>query len=174
MCAQKGTKKPPGESPGPPVSPSGRYSLFCLFALCCSWIDSTRVPALRLPPAGPSFGVPPNDWPGDASAACLPTGSNVLPAVAHRCIASLLRSDSERSPAAGSPPLRGRQAELVESQTPRSEPRRTLLFTGHRSSSFAERVRKSPAEVGRPVGTAPSKGVQKRRFWRAFGYFSRV
>ena len=26
-------------------------------------------PALRLPPAGPSFGVPPNDWPGNASAA---------------------------------------------------------------------------------------------------------
>ena len=33
---------------------------------------------------------------------------------------------------------------------------------------------KVPRRGGRPLGAAPSKGVQNRRFWRAFGYFSRV
>ena len=89
------------------------------------------------------------------------------------CGADLPRSDSE-GPLAGSLPLRGRQAELFKCQSTRSEPRRIDLFTGHRRSCLSERVRKTPAEAGRPNGTAPSKGVQKRRVWRAFGYFSRV
>ena len=104
-----------------------------------------RVPALRLPPAGPSFGVPPNDWPGDASAACLPTGSIGDEATGGvRCVFAAQRFGA--IPSAGSPPLRGRQAELVERQTTRSEPRRKLLFTGQSSSSFAERVRKTPVK----------------------------
>ena len=46
------------------------------------------------------------------------------------------RAAIRRVPAADSVPLRGRQAELVESQATRSEPRRKRSFTGHRSSSL--------------------------------------
>ena len=38
-----------GAPPVPPASPGGRYSIFILFALCCSWFDSTQVLTLRLP-----------------------------------------------------------------------------------------------------------------------------
>ncbi len=82
------------------------------------------------------------------------------PAVAHRCGAGLPRSDSEE-PFAGSTPLRGRRAELDESQTTRSEPRRKRSFTGHRSSSLAERPRKAPVYFG-GLGEHPQ---------RLFGYF---
>ena len=69
---------------------------------------------------------------------------------------------TRRPPLAGSIPLRGRQAELDESQTPRLEPRRAHLFTGHRSSSLAERVRESPIKRrgSSPWGLAP--------FWLLF------
>ena len=121
-----------------------------------------RVPALRLPPAGPSFGVPPNDWPGDASAACLPTGPNGGPCcgTSVRCRFALQRFGG--SPlAAGSVPLGGRQAESDNRQTTRSEPRRIFLFTGHRNSSFAGVSEKTPVYFGGPGGHPR----------RIFGYF---
>ena len=45
-------------------------------------------------------------------------------------------ASAQRVPDADSTPLRGRQAELVDRQSPRSEPRRELPFTGQSSSSF--------------------------------------
>ena len=71
------------------------------------------------------------------------------------------RAAIRRVPAADSVPLRGRQAELVESQATRSEPRRKRSFTGHRSSSLAERPRKAPVYFG-GLGEHPQ---------RLFGYF---
>ncbi len=130
-----------GEPPVPPASPSGRYSMCCLFALCCSWADSTD-----------------GAYPSSAAAYRLPTGfiwGEATGGVRCRFTAQLFGG----SPAADSLPLRGRQAELDESQTTRSEPRRKRSFTGHRSSSFAERVRKSPAEVDAP-------GSRHCRLWR--------
>ena len=57
---------------------------------------------------------------------------------------------------AGSPPLTGRQAEFFNYQSPR---RRTGYSRGAQYSSFAPNVR--------------NKGIQNRRFWHAFAYFSR-
>ena len=151
LYGQKGTKKPPGEFPrSPRHRPEGDAPFGVLFALRPNW-----------------FGSMDSAYPSSAGLLRLPTGSNVLPAVA----VQVSCTSTQRVPVADSTPLRGRQAELFKYQTTRSEPRRKLSFTGHRSSSFAERVRKSPAEAGRPVGTAPSKGVQNHWFWRLFGYF---
>ena len=147
--------------------------MFCLAALRRTRFGSTQVLTLRLP---------------------LPS---VYPRVLthsllwHIGASQVYRAAIRRIPAAGSLPLRGRQAELDESQAPRSEPRRKRSFTGHRSSSFAERVRKSPAEVDAPgsrhcrLWRQRPLGQRKRCLGRpreggpgsprrAFGYFSRV
>ena len=80
LYAQKVGKKAPGELPRPPgIALRARLHLGFYLRSDGPGLILPAVPTLRLPPAGPSFGVPPNDWPGDASAA-------------------LLRSDSERSP----------------------------------------------------------------------------
>ncbi len=67
-----------------------------------------------------------------------------------------------RATIAGPIPLRGRQAELFKYQTTRSEPRRKLLFTGHRSSSFAGVSEKPPFILGFLGARAPKQ---------LFGYF---
>ena len=118
--------------------------MFCLAALRRTRFGSTQVLTLRLP---------------------LPS---VYPRVLthsllwHIGAVQICRAAIRRIPATGSVPLRGRQAEFFKYQTPRSEPRRKLLFTGHRSSSFAERVRRSPVKWrgSSPWGLAP--------FWLLF------
>ena len=106
--------------------------MFCLAALRRTRFGSTQVLTLRLP---------------------LPS---VYPRVLthsllwHIGAVQVYRVAIRRIPATGSLPLRGRQAELDESQTTRSEPRRKLPFTGHRSSSFAG-VSEKPRKI---------KGVQ--------------
>ena len=68
-------------------------------------------------------------------------------------------ASAQRVPDADSTPLRGRQAELVDRQSPRSEPRRELPFTGQSSSSFGsvsenppprQAVRQRKRCLGRP------------------------
>ena len=136
LYGQKGTKKPPGE--GPLASPSGRYSIFCLFALCCGWADSTD---------GAS--------PSSAAACRLPTGPIGGPCcgTSVRCWFPAQRFGA--IPVAGSVPLRGRQAELDDRQTTRSEPRRKLSFTGHRSSSLGS-VSENPPLFQGVWGDTPS------------------
>ena len=130
LYGQKGTKKPPGEFPrSPRHRPEGDAPFGVLFALRPNW-----------------FGSMDSAYPSSAAAYRLPTGSNGDPCcgTSVRCRFALQRFGG--IPLAGSVPLRGRQAELVDRQTTRSEPRRKLLFTGQSSSSFAERVRKTPVK----------------------------
>ena len=132
--------------------------MFCLAALRRTRFGSTQVLTLRLP---------------------LPS---VYPRVLthsllwHIGAVQICRAAIRRIPAAGSLPLRGRQAELDESQTTRSEPRRKLLFTGQSSSSFAERVRKTPVKRrgSSPWGLAPFwvlfvRTKSNRRVWGRAG-----
>ena len=139
LGVQKGTKKTPGEGPrSPRHRPPGDTPFGGLFALRPNW-----------------FGSMDSAYPSSAAAYRLPTGSNGGP-----CCGTSVRFTLQRFGAisiAGSTPLRGRQAELDESQTTRSEPRRKLLFTGQSSSSFAERVRKTPVKRrgSSPWGLAP-------------------
>ena len=124
LYGQKGTKKPPGEGPrSPRHRPPGDTPFGVLFALRPNW-----------------FGSMDSAYPSSAAAYRLPTGSNGGPCcgTSVRCGFTLQRFGAISI--AGSTPLRGRQAELDESQTTRSEPRRAHLFTGHRSSSFAEQI----------------------------------
>ena len=129
-----------GGPPVPPASPSWRYFIYCLFALCCSWIDSTG-----------------GARPSSAALQRVPTGSN----------GGYAKTAVRANPAAGSTPLRGRQAELFKYQSARSEPRRKPLFTGHRSSPPGSVSVNPPprqaAPMGRPragfLGAEPLSGL---------------
>ena len=68
-----------GRPPVPPASPSGRYSICCLFALCCSWADSTG-----------------GACPSSAALQRLSTGSN----------GGYAKTAGRANPVAGSTPLR--------------------------------------------------------------------
>ena len=71
-------------------------------------------------------------------------------------------------PVDGSAPLKGRQAELVDCHSPRSEPRRICSFTWHPiHQRFHLIPRKSPAEAARPKG-GPEREVWNLRFQRFF------
>ena len=70
-------------------------------------------------------------------------------------------ASAQRVPDADSTPLRGRQAELVDRQSPRSEPRRRLLVHGAPQLFTCRRVRKTPVYFGGPGGHPR----------RLFGYF---
>ena len=105
-------------------------------------------------------GSPEGACPSSAALQLLPT-SFIGGKAAGEYGAFLLRSDSE-APAADSPPLRGRQAEFFKYQSPRSEPRRKLPFTGHRSSSLGSVSEKPPFILGFLGATAPKQ---------LFGYF---
>ena len=71
-----------GGPPVPPASPSGRYFIYCLFALCCSWADSTG-----------------GACPSSAALQRLSTGSN----------GGYAKAAGRANPVDGPFPLRGRQ-----------------------------------------------------------------
>ena len=109
LYGQKGTKKPPGEGPrSPPASPSGRCSIFCLFALCCGWADSTD---------GAS--------PSSAGFLRLPTGP-----IGGPCCGTSVRCERPAESA-----ILSSRAAVTEVPRPVWSAKRWGLFTGHRSSS---------------------------------------
>ena len=77
-----------------------------------------------------------------------------------------------RNPVDGSTPLKGRQPELVNYQSPRSDARRTCSSRGT-ATLHHRRTPANPSPRTRRTGGA-EKGVQNRRFWRVFGYFCRA
>ena len=174
MYGQKGTKKPPGACPrSPRHRPSGDTPFVVYLRSDQTGLILPAVPALRLP---------------------LPI---VYPRVltigeaAGECGANLLRIDSE-GPRCWLYPFK--RPAGVQWPTATSNPKPPVAAHG-RSWMRARPLDQNPVgnscsrgtaalclqvcpkvrrRGGRPNGTAPSKGVQNRRFWRAFGHFSRV
>ena len=134
----------------------------CLFALCCSWIDSTRVPALCLPlPI-----VYPRVLTGAKQRGECGDSRHWAygPTTARATQAPPCRAAIRGVPAADSAPLRGRQAESFKYQSTRSEPRRNLLFTGHRSSSLGSVSENPPPRRARGDVKQALSGFSGR-FW---------
>ena len=124
-----------GAPPVPPASPFGRYSIF----------DFICAPTNR----GWFY---PRAYPSSAATYRLPTSP-----IGRPCCGTSVRCEFAAQlfgaiPLAGSVPLRGRQAELVDRQSPRSEPRRIHSFTGHRSSSFGSVSVNPPPRQAVPLG----------------------
>ena len=139
LYGQKGTKKPPGEGPrSPRHRPPGDTPYFVYLPFAEAGQILPMVPALRLP----DFCVYPRVLSGGPCC-----GTSV------RCWFPAQRFGA--IPVAGSVPLRGRQAELDDRQTTRSEPRRKLSFTGHRSSSLGS-VSENPPLFQGVWGDTPS------------------
>ena len=84
-----------------------------------------------------------------------------------RCI-SLEECFNRTPPIADSPPLTGRQPELVNRQSPESDARRTFCSRG----AAILHLQACPRIPRRGhAGGITEKGVQNRRFWCVFGYF---